>query len=90
MAMNQAVTDIYARFGNTQQTDCHIPHSNKQIQTCKQPLQHVSHISSGEEYIPDPYNWNFIGKNLFFMAVEGFAYFILNVLFQYRFFLDHW
>ncbi|XP_041823570.1 retinal-specific phospholipid-transporting ATPase ABCA4-like isoform X1 [Melanotaenia boesemani] len=58
MAMNQAVTDIYARFG--------------------------------EDYSPDPYSWNFLGKNLFCMAVEGFVYFILNILFQYRFFLDHW
>ncbi|XP_016097671.1 retinal-specific ATP-binding cassette transporter-like [Sinocyclocheilus grahami] len=24
------------------------------------------------------------------MAIEGFVYFILNVLIQYRFFLDHW
>lgn len=47
-------------------------------------------ISSGEDYSPDPYNWDFIGKNLFCMAVEGFVYFILNILFQYRFFLDHW
>ncbi|XP_058488295.1 retinal-specific phospholipid-transporting ATPase ABCA4a isoform X2 [Solea solea] len=58
MAMNQAVTDVYARFG--------------------------------EDYSPDPYDWDFIGKNLFCMAVEGFVYFILNILFQYRFFLDHW
>ncbi|GLD55049.1 retinal-specific ATP-binding cassette transporter-like protein [Lates japonicus] len=58
MAMNQAVADIYARFG--------------------------------EEYSPDPYNWDFIGKNLFCMTVEGFVYFVLNILFQYRFFLDHW
>ncbi|XP_034068007.1 retinal-specific phospholipid-transporting ATPase ABCA4-like [Gymnodraco acuticeps] len=58
MAMNQAVTDIYARFG--------------------------------EDYRPDPYNWDFLGKNLFCMAVEGFLYFILNLLFQYRFRLDHW
>ncbi|KAI9542852.1 Retinal-specific ATP-binding cassette transporter [Dissostichus eleginoides] len=58
MAMNQAVTDIYARFG--------------------------------EDYSPDPYNWDFLGKNLFCMAVEGFLYFILNILFQYRFCLDHW
>lgn len=47
-------------------------------------------ISSGEDYIPDPFNWDFIGKNLFCMAVEGFVYFILNILFQYRFFLNHW
>ncbi|XP_037829220.1 retinal-specific phospholipid-transporting ATPase ABCA4a isoform X3 [Kryptolebias marmoratus] len=58
MAMNQAVTDVYARFG--------------------------------EDYSPDPFNWDFIGRNLFCMAAEGFLYFILNILFQYRFFLDHW
>ncbi|XP_068437505.1 retinal-specific phospholipid-transporting ATPase ABCA4a isoform X1 [Clinocottus analis] len=58
MAMHQAVTDIYARFG--------------------------------EDYRADPYNWDFIGKNLFCMAVEGFVYFILNILFQYRFCMDHW
>ncbi|XP_069554079.1 retinal-specific phospholipid-transporting ATPase ABCA4a isoform X2 [Brachyistius frenatus] len=58
MAMNQAVTDIYARFG--------------------------------EDYSPEPYNWDFIGKNLVFMAIEGFVYFILNILFQYHFFLDKW
>uniref|UniRef100_A0AAQ4S8C3 P-type phospholipid transporter n=1 Tax=Gasterosteus aculeatus aculeatus TaxID=481459 RepID=A0AAQ4S8C3_GASAC len=58
MAMNQAVTDIYARFG--------------------------------EDYSPDPYNWDYIGKNLFCMAVQGFVYFMLNILFQYRFFMYHW
>uniref|UniRef100_A0A665X1X1 P-type phospholipid transporter n=1 Tax=Echeneis naucrates TaxID=173247 RepID=A0A665X1X1_ECHNA len=58
MAMNQAVTDIFARFG--------------------------------EDYSADPYNWDYIGKNLFCMAVEGFVYFILNTLFQYRFFLNNW
>ncbi|XP_028282913.1 retinal-specific ATP-binding cassette transporter-like [Parambassis ranga] len=58
MAMNQAVTDVYARFG--------------------------------EEYTVDPFRWDFVGKNIAFMAVEGFVYFILNLLIQYRFFLDHW
>ncbi|RXN25823.1 retinal-specific ATP-binding cassette transporter [Labeo rohita] len=58
MAMNQAVTDVYARFG--------------------------------EEFTMDPFRWNFVGKNLFCMAVEGFVYFILNLLIQYNFFLDHW
>ncbi|KAM4557505.1 retinal-specific phospholipid-transporting ATPase ABCA4-like [Fundulus diaphanus] len=58
MAMNQAVTDVYARFG--------------------------------EEYIMDPFRWDFVGKNIFFMLVEGFVYFTLNLLIQYRFFLDHW
>lgn len=48
------------------------------------------YIFSGEDYSPDPYNWNFIGKNLFCMAIEGFLYFILNIIFQYHFFLDHW
>ncbi|XP_070701839.1 retinal-specific phospholipid-transporting ATPase ABCA4-like [Pempheris klunzingeri] len=58
MAMNQAVTDVYARFG--------------------------------EEHKRDPFQWDFVGKNVVFMAVEGFVYFILNLLIQYRFFLDHW
>ncbi|XDV27110.1 hypothetical protein PO909_030696 [Leuciscus waleckii] len=58
MAMNQAVTDVYARFG--------------------------------EEYSMDPFRWNFVGKNLVCMAVEGFVYFTLNLLIQYNFFLDHW
>ncbi|XP_030259951.1 retinal-specific phospholipid-transporting ATPase ABCA4-like isoform X1 [Sparus aurata] len=58
MAMNQAVTDVYARFG--------------------------------EEYIQDPFRWDFVGKNIAFMAVEGLVYFIFNLLIQYRFFLDHW
>ncbi|XP_069013979.1 retinal-specific phospholipid-transporting ATPase ABCA4-like [Embiotoca jacksoni] len=58
MAMNQAVTDVYARFG--------------------------------EEHVADPFRWDFVGKNIAFMAVEGFVYFILNLLIQYRFFLDHW
>uniref|UniRef100_A0A3P9LUM4 P-type phospholipid transporter n=1 Tax=Oryzias latipes TaxID=8090 RepID=A0A3P9LUM4_ORYLA len=56
MAMNQAVTDVYARF---------------------------------EDYSPDPFSWVFIGRNLFCMAAEGFVYFIINILIQYRFFMDH-
>uniref|UniRef100_A0A8C5HBZ0 ATP-binding cassette, sub-family A (ABC1), member 4a n=1 Tax=Gouania willdenowi TaxID=441366 RepID=A0A8C5HBZ0_GOUWI len=59
MAMNQALTDVYARFG-----ECKSPHN--------------------------PYRWEFIGKNLFCMAVEGLLYFILNVLFQYPFFHHRW
>ncbi|RVE58979.1 hypothetical protein OJAV_G00199670 [Oryzias javanicus] len=58
MAMNQAVTDVYARFG--------------------------------EDYSPDPFSWDFIGRNLFCMAAEGFVYFVVNILIQYRFFMDHW
>uniref|UniRef100_A0AAQ4Q4S7 P-type phospholipid transporter n=1 Tax=Gasterosteus aculeatus aculeatus TaxID=481459 RepID=A0AAQ4Q4S7_GASAC len=58
MAMSQAVTDVYARFG--------------------------------EDYKQDPFRWDSVGKYITFMAVEGFVYFILNVLIQYRFFLDHW
>ncbi|KAF7669647.1 hypothetical protein LDENG_00162820 [Lucifuga dentata] len=58
MAMNQAVTDVYARFG--------------------------------EKHTVDPFRWDFVGKNVAFMAVEGFIYFILNLLIQYHFFLNHW
>uniref|UniRef100_A0A8C1YWS8 P-type phospholipid transporter n=1 Tax=Cyprinus carpio TaxID=7962 RepID=A0A8C1YWS8_CYPCA len=58
MAMNRAVMDVYARFG--------------------------------EDFSLDPFSWDFVGKNVMFMVIEGFVYFILNVLIQYRFFLDHW
>ncbi|KAL4635920.1 retinal-specific ATP-binding cassette transporter-like [Arapaima gigas] len=58
MAMNQAVTEVYARFG--------------------------------EEYSTDPFKWDFVGKNLLCMAAEGFLYFLLTILIQYRFFLTHW
>ncbi|XP_077412565.1 retinal-specific phospholipid-transporting ATPase ABCA4 isoform X2 [Vanacampus margaritifer] len=58
MAMNQAVTDVYARFG--------------------------------EEHADNPFRWDFVGRNVCFMAAEGFVYFALNLLIQYRFFLDHW
>ncbi|XP_029110683.1 retinal-specific ATP-binding cassette transporter-like [Scleropages formosus] len=55
MAMNQAVTEVYARFG--------------------------------EEYSLNPFSWDFLGKNLVSMVVEGFVYFILNIFIQYRFFI---
>uniref|UniRef100_H3DBM3 P-type phospholipid transporter n=1 Tax=Tetraodon nigroviridis TaxID=99883 RepID=H3DBM3_TETNG len=58
MAMSQAVTDVYARFG--------------------------------EEHTQDPFRWDFVGKNVAFMAAEGFIFFILNLLIQYRFFLNRW
>ncbi|KAM3865832.1 retinal-specific phospholipid-transporting ATPase ABCA4-like [Diretmus argenteus] len=58
MAMNQAVTDVFARFGET--------------------------------LTRNPFHWDFVGKNVAFMAVEGFVYFILNLFIQYRFFLDRW
>uniref|UniRef100_A0A668A8Y6 P-type phospholipid transporter n=1 Tax=Myripristis murdjan TaxID=586833 RepID=A0A668A8Y6_9TELE len=58
MAMNQAVTEVYARFG--------------------------------EEHTVDPFQWDFVGKNITFMAAEGFVFFIVNLLIQYRFFMDHW
>ncbi|CAL9697713.1 unnamed protein product [Knipowitschia caucasica] len=57
LAMNQAVTDVLARFG--------------------------------EDHSPDPYSWHYLGKNMFCMAAEGFIYFLINILIQYRFFLDH-
>ncbi|XP_071216858.1 retinal-specific phospholipid-transporting ATPase ABCA4-like isoform X1 [Salvelinus alpinus] len=58
MAMNQAVTDVYAHFG--------------------------------EDRAMDPFKWDFLGKNLVFMAIEGCVYFLFTILIQYRFFLDHW
>ncbi|XP_053326101.1 retinal-specific phospholipid-transporting ATPase ABCA4 [Spea bombifrons] len=58
LAMNQAVTDVYARFG--------------------------------EEHITNPFQWEFLGRNIFAMAVEGVLYFGLNLLIQKRFFLSAW
>ncbi|XP_059504050.1 retinal-specific phospholipid-transporting ATPase ABCA4 isoform X2 [Stegostoma tigrinum] len=57
MAMNQAVTDVYARFG--------------------------------EDFYFSPFHWEFVGKNLTAMAVEGVVYFVLNLIIQHRFFLTN-
>uniref|UniRef100_A0A4W3HE00 ATP-binding cassette, sub-family A (ABC1), member 4a n=1 Tax=Callorhinchus milii TaxID=7868 RepID=A0A4W3HE00_CALMI len=58
MAMNQAVTDVYARFG--------------------------------EDFYFNPFHWEFLGKNMAAMAIEGVVYFMLNLLFQNQFFLSYW
>ncbi|XP_075038451.1 retinal-specific phospholipid-transporting ATPase ABCA4 isoform X2 [Mixophyes fleayi] len=58
LAMNQAVTDVYARFG--------------------------------EEHLTNPFQWEFLGRNIFAMAVEGVLYFGFNLLIQNRFFLSTW
>uniref|UniRef100_A0ABM5G8V5 Retinal-specific phospholipid-transporting ATPase ABCA4 n=1 Tax=Pogona vitticeps TaxID=103695 RepID=A0ABM5G8V5_9SAUR len=54
LAMNQAVTDVYARFG--------------------------------EEHVLDPFHWDFAGKNMVALAVQGVIYFFLNLLAQHNFF----
>uniref|UniRef100_A0A4W4H8L4 P-type phospholipid transporter n=1 Tax=Electrophorus electricus TaxID=8005 RepID=A0A4W4H8L4_ELEEL len=36
---------------------------------------------------PKPLAWDFVGKNLFAMAMEGVVFFIFTVLLQYRFFI---
>ncbi|XP_010285758.1 PREDICTED: retinal-specific ATP-binding cassette transporter, partial [Phaethon lepturus] len=58
LAMNQAVTEVYARFG--------------------------------EERVSNPFQWDFVGKNLVAMAVQGVAFFILNLLMQHRLFSTRW
>ncbi|KAM8930176.1 retinal-specific phospholipid-transporting ATPase ABCA4 isoform 2-T2 [Pelodytes ibericus] len=58
LAMNQAVTDVYARFG--------------------------------EEHVTNPFQWEFLGRNIFAMVVEGVLYFGLNLVIQNRFFLSTW
>ncbi|XP_068599288.1 phospholipid-transporting ATPase ABCA1 [Brachionichthys hirsutus] len=35
----------------------------------------------------DPFQWDFVGKNLFAMAAEGVIFFIFTVLLQYKFFI---
>ncbi|KAM9379360.1 retinal-specific phospholipid-transporting ATPase ABCA4 [Phaethornis superciliosus] len=58
LAMNQAVTEVYARFG--------------------------------EEHVSNPFQWEFVGKNLAAMAVQGVTYFILNLVMQHRLFSSRW
>ncbi|XP_052658130.1 retinal-specific phospholipid-transporting ATPase ABCA4 isoform X5 [Harpia harpyja] len=58
LAMNQAVTEVYARFG--------------------------------EEHVSNPFQWDFVGKNLVAMAIQGVAFFILNLLTQHRLFSTRW
>ncbi|XP_066480655.1 retinal-specific phospholipid-transporting ATPase ABCA4 [Tiliqua scincoides] len=58
LAMKQAVTDVYARFG--------------------------------EEYVLNPFHWDFAGKNMVALAVEGIAYFLLNLLIQDNFISTRW
>ncbi|XP_041861136.1 phospholipid-transporting ATPase ABCA1 isoform X2 [Melanotaenia boesemani] len=41
----------------------------------------------GTKQTPHPLHWDFVGKNLFAMAVEGVVFFIFTLLLQYRFFL---
>ncbi|NXO00745.1 ABCA4 protein, partial [Rhinopomastus cyanomelas] len=58
LAMNQAVAELYARFG--------------------------------EEHVSNPFQWDFVGKNLVAMAVQGVAFFVLNLLMQHRLFSTRW
>ena len=54
------------------------------------PFYKLCYGIAGEQHSMDPFRWDFVGKNLVFMAVEGFVYFLFNILIQYRFFMDHW
>lgn len=47
-------------------------------------------VCKGEEFVLDPFKWDFVGKYVVCMALEGFIYFSFTLLIQYRFFLDHW
>ncbi|XP_054835800.1 retinal-specific phospholipid-transporting ATPase ABCA4 [Eublepharis macularius] len=58
LAMNQAVTDVYARFG--------------------------------EEHALNLFHWDFAGKNMAALAVQGVAYFLLNLLMQHKFCSSRW
>jgi len=42
---------------------------------------------AGARQTPDPLQWDFVGKNLFAMAVEGVIFLIFTILLQYKFFL---
>lgn len=42
---------------------------------------------TGNKQTLEPLAWDFVGKNLFAMAVEGVFFFIFTVLLQYKFFI---
>ncbi|XP_058033573.1 retinal-specific phospholipid-transporting ATPase ABCA4 [Ahaetulla prasina] len=58
LAINQAVIDVYARFG--------------------------------EERVSNPLRWDFAGKHMLALAVQGVVYFILNLLLQHSFLSTRW
>ncbi|XP_029356365.1 ATP-binding cassette sub-family A member 1 [Echeneis naucrates] len=41
----------------------------------------------GTKQTLDPLQWDFVGKNLFAMAVEGVIFFLFTILLQYKFFI---
>ncbi|XP_020558036.1 ATP-binding cassette sub-family A member 1 isoform X1 [Oryzias latipes] len=41
----------------------------------------------GARPVLDPFQWDFVGKNLFCMAASGVFYFIFTILLQYKFFI---
>uniref|UniRef100_A0A8C2T8K0 P-type phospholipid transporter n=1 Tax=Coturnix japonica TaxID=93934 RepID=A0A8C2T8K0_COTJA len=44
----------------------------------------------GEEHVSNPFQWDFVGKNLVAMAVQGVAFFTLNLLMQHRLLPSRW
>ncbi|XP_052522360.1 retinal-specific phospholipid-transporting ATPase ABCA4 isoform X2 [Tympanuchus pallidicinctus] len=44
----------------------------------------------GEEHVSNPFQWDFVGKNLVAMAVQGIAFFFLNLLMQHQLFPSRW
>ncbi|RMC08477.1 hypothetical protein DUI87_14721 [Hirundo rustica rustica] len=58
LAMNQAVTEVYARFG--------------------------------EKHVSNPFQWDFVGKNLVAMALQGVVFFFLNLFMQHPLFSARW
>lgn len=42
---------------------------------------------TGAKQTLDPLSWDFVGKNLFAMAVEGLVFFLFTLLLQYKFFM---
>lgn len=50
----------------------------------------VLHLSKGEEHVSNPFQWDFVGKNLVAMAVQGVVFFTLNLLMQHQLFPSRW
>uniref|UniRef100_A0A8C9T650 P-type phospholipid transporter n=1 Tax=Scleropages formosus TaxID=113540 RepID=A0A8C9T650_SCLFO len=50
--------------------------------------QLIFSIFTGTKQTLDPLSWDFVGKNLFAMAVEGVIFFLFTLLLQYKFFIN--
>ena len=42
---------------------------------------------SGQDLVRDPFSWDITGRNILMMIIQGFLFFFITILIEYRFFL---